>query len=58
MAQAKTDAPRKDHVGEYHRQFADAIIRQIEAGTAPWQKPCPPCRKSRSRQGRSCIVRM
>ena len=42
MAQAKTDAPRRDHVGEYHRQFADSIIRQIEAGTAPWQKPWKP----------------
>ena len=42
MAQAKTDAPRRDHVGEYHRQFADSIVRQIEAGTAPWQKPWKP----------------
>ena len=42
MAQAKTDPPRKDHVGEYHRQFADSIIKQIKAGTAPWQKPWKP----------------
>ena len=42
MAPAKTNTPRKDHVGEYHRQFADALIKQIEAGTAPWQKPWKP----------------
>ena len=30
-----TDAPRRDHVGEYHRQFADSIIRQIEDGDRP-----------------------
>ena len=42
MARADTDTPRKDRVGEYHRQFADSIVRQIEAGTAPWQKPWKP----------------
>lgn len=42
MAQARIDTPRRDHVGDYHRQFADSIIRQIEAGTAPWQKPWKP----------------
>ena len=42
MAQATSDTPRRDHVGEYHRQFADSIIRQIEAGTAPWQRPWKP----------------
>ena len=42
MAPAQTNTPRKDHVGEYHRHFADSIIRQIEAGTAPWQKPWKP----------------
>ena len=42
MAPGNTDTPRKDRVGEYHRQFADSIVRQIEAGTAPWQKPWKP----------------
>ena len=27
---------------EYHRQFADQIIEQIERGAAPWQKPWKP----------------
>ena len=27
---------------EYHRQFADTIIKQIRRGTAPWQKPWAP----------------
>ena len=28
-----------DRTGDYHRQFADAVIEQIRKGTAPWQKP-------------------
>ena len=27
---------------EYHHQFAERIIKALEAGSAPWQKPCPP----------------
>ncbi|MDE0652214.1 MAG: zincin-like metallopeptidase domain-containing protein [bacterium] len=42
MARASTDTPHRDHVGDYHRHFADAIIRQIADGTAPWQKPWKP----------------
>ena len=39
MAAAKANTPGRDRTTEYHRQFADSIIRHIEAGTAPWQKP-------------------
>ena len=27
---------------DYQREFADEIIRQIERGVAPWQKPWRP----------------
>ena len=26
----------------YHKEFAEEVIRRLEAGTAPWQKPCKP----------------
>ncbi|MDE2880664.1 MAG: ArdC family protein [Acidobacteriota bacterium] len=39
MANAKSKAPGRDRIEQYHQQFADSIIKQIEAGTAPWQKP-------------------
>ena len=28
---------------KYHEQFAARIVKALEEGTAPWQKPCPPC---------------
>jgi len=39
-------ARSKDRVGDYHRQFADKVIEQIKAGTAPWQKPWKPGERS------------
>ena len=38
---------------KYTAQFADRLLDAIEKGTAPWQKPCPPYRESRSRPLRS-----
>lgn len=35
---AKTEKPRRD----WHQEVADEIIRQIEAGTAPWQRAWAP----------------
>ena len=32
----------QEKADEYHEQFAARIIKALEAGTAPWQKPCPP----------------
>ena len=32
----------KEKADEYHEQFAARITKALEAGTAPWQKPCPP----------------
>ena len=29
----------KDYVAAHYKDFADRIITQIKAGTAPWQKP-------------------
>ena len=41
--QPEKNTPKKpDRTEEYHRQFADRIIKQIEQGTAPWQKPWKP----------------
>ena len=41
--QPEKHTPKKpDRTEEYHRQFADQIIKQIEQGTAPWQKPWKP----------------
>ena len=42
MAAARTNTPRRDRITEYHQQFAAAIVKQIEAGTAPWQRPWKP----------------
>ena len=37
------DTPKKpDPTEEFHKRFAEAIIKQIEQGTAPWQKPWKP----------------
>ena len=36
-----------EKAAEYHEQFAARIIKALEAGTAPWQKPCPPCHGNR-----------
>ena len=33
---------KRDQTREYHERFAESIIKQIEAGTAPWQKPWKP----------------
>ena len=32
----------QEKAAEYHEEFAARIIKALEAGTAPWQKPCPP----------------
>lgn len=37
----------KEKADEYHEQFAARIIKALEEGTAPWQKPCPPYLKNR-----------
>ena len=42
MAAAKANTRGRDRVTEYHKEFAAAIIKQIEAGTAPWQRPWKP----------------
>ena len=42
MAAAKANTPGRDRITEYHEQFAAAIVKQIEAGTAPWQRPWKP----------------
>lgn len=39
-------ARSRDRVGEYHKTFARQIIRQLEAGTAPFQKPWKPGERS------------
>ena len=33
---------KADKTEDYHKQFAENIIAQMEAGTAPWQKPWKP----------------
>ena len=33
---------KRDQTREYHERFAESIIKQLEAGTAPWQKPWKP----------------
>ncbi len=35
-------ATRHEKAEQYHEQFAARIVKALEAGTAPWQKPCPP----------------
>lgn len=37
---------RTDRVGEYHKSFAERIVRQLKEGTAPWQKPWKPGERS------------
>ena len=32
----------KEKAAEYHEQFAARIVKALEAGTAPWQKPWKP----------------
>lgn len=39
-------ARSKDRIGDYHREFADKLIDQIKAGTAPFQKPWKPGERS------------
>ena len=39
----------RERTDAYHQQFAESIIRALKEGTAPWQKPCPPCQERRSR---------
>ena len=33
---------KRDQTREYHERFAESIMKQLEAGTAPWQKPWKP----------------
>ena len=40
MTGRKSKARENDE--EFHRRFADQIIKQIKRGTAPWQKPWKP----------------
>ena len=35
-------ARRNDREDDYHKQFGDSVIRALEKGTAPWQKPWQP----------------
>ena len=42
MAAAKANTRGRDRINEYHEQFAATIVKQIEAGTAPWQRPWKP----------------
>ena len=46
----------RERADAYHQQFAERIIQALKDGTAPWQKPCPPCRFSVSRPITSHIV--
>ena len=39
-------ARSKDRIGDYHKGFADKLIDQIKAGTAPFQKPWKPGERS------------
>lgn len=32
----------QEKAAEYHEQFAARIIKALQEGTAPWQKPYPP----------------
>ena len=36
------DAKQPSRVDAYHQQFAEKMIKALEAGTAPWQKPWAP----------------
>ena len=36
------DTKKPSRVDAYHQQFAEKMIKAIEAGTAPWQKPWKP----------------
>ena len=38
----KKSKPIAERVEEYHKDFADRIIKQIQEGVAPWQKPWKP----------------
>ena len=51
-------AKARERADEYHAQFAARIVKALEEGTAPWQKPCPPCTESRSRPVRPLVFRM
>ena len=46
------DTPRWNQ-DDYHKEFAGKLKEQIEAGVAPWQKPCPPYLFSVSRPATS-----
>ena len=39
-------ARSKDRIGDYHKAFADKVIEQIKAGTAPWQKAWKPGKRA------------
>ena len=39
-------ARSKDRIGDFHRDFADRLIEQIKAGTAPFQKAWKPGERS------------
>ena len=41
----KKSKPIAERVEEYHKDFADRIIKQIKEGVAPWQKPWKPGQK-------------
>ena len=41
----KKSKPIADRAAEYHKEFADRIIKQIKEGVAPWQKPWKPGEK-------------
>ena len=41
----KKSKPIADRSAEYHKEFADRIIKQIKEGVAPWQKPWKPGEK-------------
>ncbi len=49
-------ASARGQADEYHQQFAERIIPALKEGTAPWQKPCPPCLVSVSRPITSHVV--
>ena len=41
----KKSKPIAERTAEYHKEFADRIIKQIKEGVAPWQKPWKPGQK-------------
>ena len=41
----KKSKPFAERIEEYHKEFAERIIKQIKEGVAPWQKPWKPGEK-------------